>query len=336
MDESRISSCIQCNWEVNEDAPAIDIPKKAPPQPPKDPLAPSANKDPARISYITEQTSHHPPVSAYYVDCPDRGVHASGYDHINAKFTGTSVRVTPANFNRGIFVTIDKRGEEYRLTHPAAYLSGLLKGSLYISVADTCYVTCPKTRLKVIMVYEETGWTSRRNMVTGVIYRYDPDNDKYQNVKDVPEKEVLVKLEGVWQEQIYYWFPSGDSRADRKGNGADKQLLIDLNPLMPVPKICPPTEEQLPNESRNFWKEVTAAIQEKRFGDANRVKQEIEQRQRDKANERKVQNLDWKPRFFTEVTEEGGQPHLSEDGKIVLAGMQKKDFAVPERGALPA
>ena len=324
---------------MNQEAPPIDIPKKAPPQPPRDPLAPSNKQDPVRISYITEQTSHHPPVSAYYVECPERGIHAQGYDHINAKFTGSSVRVTSGDYNHGIFVTLTKRdNEEYRLTHPATYLSGLMKGSLYISVSDTCYVVCPKTRLKTLMEYAETSWiSSGKNKMTGVIYRYDPaGNDKYTRPKDVPEKEVLVRLEGIWQEQIYYWFPSGESKYDKKGPPADAQLLIDLVPLMPVPKICPPPEEQLPNESRRFWKDLTAALQEQRYSDANKVKQEIEQRQRDKVDKRKAQNMTWKPRFFTEVAEEGGQPHLSEDGKLALAGMQKKDFDLGEERTLAA
>ncbi|KAI9873175.1 MAG: Oxysterol-binding protein- protein 9, partial [Watsoniomyces obsoletus] len=73
--------------------------------------------------------------------------------------------------------------------------------------------------------------------------------------------------------------------------------------MMPVPKICPPPEEQLPNESRRFWQELSTAIQEKRYNDANRIKQVIEQNQRDKAAERKASNIEWRPRFFTEITE---------------------------------
>ena len=277
-------------------------------------------------------------MSAYYVDCPERGIHAQGYDHINAKFTGASVRVTSASYNHGIFVTLDKRDEEYRLTHPAAYLSGLLKGSLYISVSDTCFVTCPRTRLKAILQYEESSWSFRtQNKVTGAIFRYNPDDDRYTRLKDVPEKEVLVRLEGIWSEQIYYWLASGDSKSDKNGPPqSEKQLLIDLGPLMPVPKICTPPEDQLPNESRRFWKDLTIALQEKRFGDANRIKQEIEQKQRDKVAQRQAQNMDWKPRFFSEVTEEGGQPHLSEEGKLALAGLQKKEFELKESGVMAA
>lgn len=42
---------------------------------------------------ITEQISHHPPVSAYYYCCPEKGIVARGVDHFGAKFTGTGKRI---------------------------------------------------------------------------------------------------------------------------------------------------------------------------------------------------------------------------------------------------
>ena len=104
---------------------------------------------------------------------------------------------------------------------------------------------------------------------------------------------------------------------------------------MPVPKIVPPPEEQLPNESRTFWKDVTSAILEKRFGDATRIKQDLEQAQRDKATKRKELNVEFQPRFFTSATESSGKPDLNEEGRQVLDGMQKKAFHLdpkPEEG----
>ena len=81
------------------------------------------------VSYLTEQTSHHPPVSAFYIDCPEKGISARGYDQLSAKFTGTSVRVVAGAHNLGIFITLKNRdNEEYQLTHPAAYLGGILRG----------------------------------------------------------------------------------------------------------------------------------------------------------------------------------------------------------------
>lgn len=74
-----------------------------------------------------------------------------------------------------------------------------------MTVADTCYVTCPNTRFKVILHYLEEGWLGKtQNKVIGVIYRYDPDVDKIMRIRDVPEKDVMGRIEGCWHEQIFY------------------------------------------------------------------------------------------------------------------------------------
>ena len=222
--------------------------------------------------------------------------------------------------------------------HPAASLGGLLRGSLYISVADTCTVTCPQTKLKCILTYVEESWFGKaQNRVHGLIFRYDPTDDKYTRVRDVPEKDILVKIEGCWQEQITYTIPNSTAvkETETLEPTSDKQLLIDLQPLMPVPKLVPPPEEQLANESREFWKEVTIAILEKRFSDATRIKQDLEQAQRDKAAKRKELNLEYIPRFFTATTEPNGKPELTDYGKDTLDGMNKRQFhlePVPEKG----
>jgi len=161
---------------------------------------------PVKVSFLTEQTSHHPPVSAFYVDCPEKGISARGFDQISAKFTGTSIRVAPGAHNLGIFVTLEKRGnEQYQLTHPAAHIGGLLRGSLNVTVTDQCYITCPKTKIKVILQYLEQGWLSKtQNKVEGVIFKYNPDNDTTVRIKNVPEKDILARVEGKWTERIMY------------------------------------------------------------------------------------------------------------------------------------
>lgn len=159
-----------------------------------------------RVSYITEQTSHHPPVSAFYVDCPVKGISASGHDQLSAKFTGTSIKVTPGAHNLGIFITLHKRdNEEYQLTHPTAHLGGLIRGALSVTVSETCFITCPKTRIKVILHYLEEGWLGKtQNKVEGIIFQYDPEHDTKTRIKDVPEKDILGTLEGCWHDQVYY------------------------------------------------------------------------------------------------------------------------------------
>lgn len=123
---STLGEFFRCRWDVQDIGPPPAAPSAHPPS-----KAASNNVElPLRVSYITEQTSHHPPVSAWWAECPERDVFARGYDQLSAKFTGTSIRVTPGVHNLGIFVTLRKYDEEYRMTHPAAYLGGILRGGM--------------------------------------------------------------------------------------------------------------------------------------------------------------------------------------------------------------
>jgi hypothetical protein len=89
-------------------------------------------------------------------------------------------------------------------------------------------------------------------------------------------------------DKVYYTL--GKERFDKAG---EKILLIDLNPLHPVPKTIPPIEQQCRNESRRFWDGVTKAIVNKQYGLATTLKQELEEKQREKAKERKEKEMEW-------------------------------------------
>ena len=121
LTNGRMLHVAQCNWETEDDAPRINTKaledtisrpssvKSGSSRAASTVSVPAANPKPSkavRISYLTEQTSHHPPVSAFYIDCPEKGLHAKGFDQITAKFTGTSIKVMPGEHNLGIFITL--------------------------------------------------------------------------------------------------------------------------------------------------------------------------------------------------------------------------------------
>ncbi|KAJ6132805.1 hypothetical protein N7471_008020 [Penicillium samsonianum] len=318
---STLGEFFRCSWDVSDNIPEEgNLPG----------IKASSNgsstvtdgDEKVKVCYLTEQTSHHPPVSAFYIDCPERGVSARGFDQISAKFTGTSIRVGPGQHNLGIFVNIEKRdNEEYQLTHPNAHLGGILRGALSVTVADTCYVSCPKTGLKAILQYMEEGWIGRsQNKLEGVIFRYNPDKDTIVRLKDVPESDIVTRITGSWHGKIYF------TPADTK----EPRLLIDITPLQPVPKNLPPSEEQLSNESLKFWSGVTNAIVDKQFNQATKLKQDIEERQRQRAAERIEKGTEWNPRFFTGAVTPLGKPELTEEGQKVLEGIRSGEFALTE------
>lgn len=230
--------------------------------------------------------------------------------------------MSPGQHNLGIFVNIEKRdNEEYQLTHPNAHLGGILRGALSVTVADTCYVTCPKTGLKAILQYLEEGWIGRsQNKLEGVIFRYNPDKDTIVRLKDVPASDIVARITGSWHGKIYFT-PAGTK---------EPRLLIDITPLHPVTKDLPPSEEQLSNESLKFWSGVTDAIVEKQFNQATKLKQDIEERQRQRAAERIEKGSEWSPRFFTGAVTPLGKPELTEEGQKVLEGIRTGEFALTE------
>ncbi|KAL9055693.1 MAG: hypothetical protein Q9162_003419 [Coniocarpon cinnabarinum] len=298
---STLGEFFRCNWDVTEtDPPPVG-------NKPANTTEPTSDQ-PFTLSFFCEQTSHHPPVSAYYIYCPEKGISARGYDQLQAKFTGTSVRVAPGEYNKGIFITLDNYdNEEYNLTHPVASLGGLLRGTLNISVADSCFVTCAKTRLKAILTYQEERWIGKaQNKMTGVIFKYDPDNDTRVRIKDVPDSDVVVRLEGCWHEQIY--FTLGSKSFDKS----------------------------LPNESRKYWADVTDAILDKQWNEAQRAKNDIEDRQRAKKAERDAEGKSWTPRFFTGSVEPAGTPELNEEGKEAVEKLHEKQYELKENAEMAA
>ena len=54
----------------------------------------------ARLVYVTEQVSHHPPVSAYFATCPERFLELFGIDRYQPKSSGRRCAFLPGSMTR--------------------------------------------------------------------------------------------------------------------------------------------------------------------------------------------------------------------------------------------
>ncbi|KAG9291873.1 hypothetical protein G9A89_012158 [Geosiphon pyriformis] len=250
----------------------------------------SSNEKKYRVTCLNEQISHHPPVSAFYYQSPEKGITARGIDHIAGKFTGTSVKLGPGDQNKGIYINLENRdNEEYLMTHPTAAIQGWLKGSLYIVVSDVCIVTCQKTKLKAILEYKEERWLGKPKFaIEGKIFRYDPENDEIKKFKNIKDNDVVAEISGSWRGEVYAKFADAE----------EKRLLLDMEPINPIRKVVKPLAEQGPLESRKIWQTVTAALIKKDYSLATKEKQTIEERQRQKAAELKSKKEEHNPVYF--------------------------------------
>lgn len=285
-----------------------------------------------RTAYLTEQISHHPPVSAYHASCPTRNISMCGIDQISAKVSGTTVRVAPGSFNKGVFVFLDNRTsnsgekERYYITHPVANVNGILRGSFYITVSESTVVSCTggpgwtipggrdkgkKVGLRTIIDFREESWIGKPHFaLDGVIHTYDLNDDgkdgwqSWMRVKHVPKERIVATLSGSWRHMVKYKLnpaffppPSDESVTPTSPvSPASSSLhlpvdewttLLDLSTLYPIPKLVRDVTKQETKESRRMWQVVTEGLLNKEYGEANKAKHAIEQRQREEEAGRK-------------------------------------------------
>ncbi|KAI8607315.1 hypothetical protein BC830DRAFT_165178, partial [Chytriomyces sp. MP71] len=166
------------------------------------------------------------------------------------------------------YVHLAKHNEEYNCTHPWASVSGWLSGHPYITVTENTYITCPESRLKLILSYkEEPYFGSPKFQIEGKIFRYDPIADLSKAMRDfkkVPDADVVATVWGQWNGKIY-----------AKLHGREG-LLLDIQASETAVKIAPALEEQAVNESRKLWHVVAEAINAKEYARATKLKRDIE------------------------------------------------------------
>ncbi|RDB30329.1 Oxysterol-binding protein-like protein 1 [Hypsizygus marmoreus] len=166
-----------------------------------------------RVVYVTEQVSHHPPVSAYFASCPARSLELSGIDQISAKVSGTTLRVSPGEYNQGLFVNITGgpgEGERYHITHPVASVNGILRGSFYVTVGDSTIITCTggnhAQKFRTVIEYKEESWLGKAHfLLEGVIHTVHEGETQHlawTKVKHVPHHRVVAVFDGSWRGHI--------------------------------------------------------------------------------------------------------------------------------------
>jgi hypothetical protein len=75
---------------------------------------------------------------------------------------------------------------------------------------------------------------------------------------------------------------------------------------------------------------VTQAILSKQYSKATAVKVELEEKQREKAREREKTGEVWQPVFFSQVTDKGGKPELTDKGREVLNRAQNGEWDIKD------
>lgn len=96
--------------------------------------------------FMSEQVSHHPPVSAFYMEGP--GYNLSGDTVVNSFFRGSSLEFRAVGLNH-LYLT--ETNEHIIIKRPDNSANNLILGKLYVDVHGTMEVTNVSKNIKVML-----------------------------------------------------------------------------------------------------------------------------------------------------------------------------------------
>ncbi|XP_050817626.1 oxysterol-binding protein-related protein 9 isoform X6 [Gopherus flavomarginatus] len=225
------------------------------------------------VTFVAEQVSHHPPISAFYAECFSKRIQFNAHIWTKSKFLGMSIGVH--NIGQGCVTCLDY-DEHYILTFPNGYGRSILTVP-WIELGGECSISCSKTGYNASIVFHtKPFYGGKKHRITAEIFS---PNDK----------KSFCSIEGEWNGVMYAKYATGES-----------VVFIDTKKMPTIKKKVKKLEDQEEYESRCLWKDVTYNLKIRDIDAATDAKHRLEERQRAEARARKEKETSWETRLFHE------------------------------------
>ncbi|XP_022657638.1 oxysterol-binding protein-related protein 9-like isoform X2 [Varroa destructor] len=231
------------------------------------------------VTFVAEQVSHHPPVSAFYAECASKGITCSAHIWTKSKFLGLSVAVH--NVGQGC-ISFQRFDEEYTCTFPSAYARSIL-GVPWVELGGEVTINCSKTgyNAKIDFLTKPT-FGGKKHQLKGMIFRPQTDPSK--------TLQPFLQIQGAWN----------DVMTAKNVETGETFEFFNPHTTPTIKKQVRPAVETLSYESRRLWMNVTYNLREGNVDRATEHKSFLEQRQRDEARQRSESGRPWRQRLFSE------------------------------------
>jgi len=245
------------------------------------------------VHFVAEQVSHHPPISAFYAECPSKNISMNTHIWTKSKFYGMSIGVI--NIGEGV-ISLPDHNEEYIITFPNAYCRSILTVP-WVELGGRTFIRCPKTGYNASVTFHtKPFYGGTPNRITCEIKACGADTDP------IVGGRVICQGEGAWDGKIDLNFV--DSRIDK--------IILDIPSLRITEKRVRPINIQNENESRKLWRHVTDPLKEGNLEKATEEKHKLEERQRNEAKQREAAGVEWKTKLFQKHGDTWSvNPHLA-------------------------
>ncbi|XP_051797889.1 oxysterol-binding protein-related protein 7-like [Acanthochromis polyacanthus] len=245
------------------------------------------------FQYISEQVSHHPPISACHAESENFTFWQD--QRWKNKFWGKSVEIISSG---QVNVSLPNYGDHYEWNKAVTCIHNVLSQQRWLehygevvirntkSDVCTCKITFVKSRY----------WSS------------DNSKNEVQGVVLDRAGEVVHRFGGLWHEGIFcdtlptpkcIWKPNvqPDDHADFYGFSRYARELNELTP--DLKDVLPPTDTRFRPDQR--------LLEEGKVTEADKRKDEVEEKQRERRKELAKRGEEHIPRFFRKALDEAGR-----------------------------
>ncbi|KAI1080553.1 hypothetical protein F5B20DRAFT_539724 [Whalleya microplaca] len=254
-------------------------------------------RDGSTSQFISEQVSHHPPVTASFLYNKTHGISSSGYVAQETTFSPTSgVRVRQIGH---AIIRDEMHKESHLITLPTMVIKGLLTGRPYPELEGTCYISSSSGYLATIEFEGKKAFgLGSKNSVHAEV----------SNIRD--GGKIIFEVHGQWNGRLRI--------KDAVHGRMIERLDVDEEPLTEL-KVKP-LEEQSPWESRRAWAKVIEGIQKGDMHLTSDEKNKIEDAQRELRSAEEQAGIEWPRAFF--------RKHDSSEEFALLASV------IPDKGVI--
>ncbi|XP_054167946.1 oxysterol-binding protein-related protein 6-like isoform X2 [Oppia nitens] len=232
------------------------------------------------FKFISEQVSHHPPVSACRADS-DNYIFWQDM-RIKSKFWGKSMEIIPFGT---VHVLLKPSNAHYRWNKVTTCVHNLFKGQRWVDNYGELTIT--DGELTCRLTFEKASyWSNKKHEINGVLLNANGD--------------IIDRLFGKWNESLHCGTASGAKCIWRPGAMPEdyelyygfSRFAIELNELTPeLRKLLPPTDTRYRPDQR--------LLEEGNIQNAETIKLQLEQQQRERRRMRENNGqLDKPPNWF--------------------------------------
>ncbi|WFD18351.1 hypothetical protein MCAP1_000553 [Malassezia caprae] len=257
------------------------------------------------LRLTSEQVSHHPPVTAYYLENQKLGISVEGHSGQKTSFNGHSITVVQVGHAILRAKRSDGSVESYLITLPTLSIDGLWYGSPYIELTGDSYI------------YSSTGMLAKihysgRGYFSGKAHSFHASVSK----SSTPTQHFF-EASGIW---------AGESTVSKSSFEAPGSVFwnADAHPRQEI--TVKPLEEMGEYESRRLWKTVADGIRSGNYDVASKDKSRIENEQRALRKQREADGTSHQLKHFDLIESDPDYAALIEPGKHQPATQQGYKF----------